>query len=201
MSSKETKLSKEKRRELLRFNLENIREYIAIADSKANITLSLLSFIVGIGLGVSLIADTFENGILLTYTNYWYLFLIIPFYILLMAYLILSILGINSVIGVYRARLELKEEQEKEQELTGDIYFKHISDYQSSDEYHKGIMNKTEESYEKDLAEQVYSVSNVLSKKMAKVNESIKYLKISLILFILLLLLSAVIGILIQNGG
>ena len=192
-------MSKENRIELLKFNLENIRGYISIADSKANITLALLSLIVGVGLGASLISDTFEKGIQLITTNLWYLFIIIPFYIIMVFYLLLSIFGINSVISVYRARLELKEK--KDMKISEDIFFKHISDYQSPDEYHKGILKKTEKNYEEDLAHQVYSVSNVLNEKMKKVNESIRFLKLSLILFIILLLLSALIGILIQNGG
>ena len=198
MPSKGTKIGKEKRIELLKFNLENIREYIIIADSKANITLTLLSLIVGIGLGASLISDTFEKGIQLIISNLWFLLIIIPFYILMILYLLLSILGINSVIGVYKARLEPKDEEKKK---ISDIYFKHISAKSSSKEYHNGILAKTEENYEEDLAEQVYSVSCILNEKMTKVNESITYLRNSFILFIILLLLSAVIGILIQNGG
>ncbi len=197
MTSKETQMSKENRIVLLKFNLENIREYISIADSKANITLALLSSIVGIGLGASLISDTFEKGIQLITINLWYLFIIIPFYILLIFCILLSIFGINSVIGVYRARLDLKEKGNN----GGDIFFKHISANPSFEEYLKSILEKTEENYEEDLANQVFSVSNVLNEKMKNVNKSIKYLRWSLILIIILLLLSALIGILIQNGG
>lgn len=166
MPSKETKMSSIRRIELLKFNLENIREYIAIADVKANITLTLLSLIVGIGLGASLISDTFEKGIQLIITNLWFLFIIVPFYILMIVYLLLSILGINSVISVYRARLELKEVDV--QQNIGDIYFKHISEHPSSEEYYEGISTKTEENYEKDLAHQVFSVSHTIGFLMNK---------------------------------
>ena len=199
MPSEETQMNIGNRISLLKFNLKNIREYISLADSKANITLTLLSLIIGIGLGASLISDIFEKGIQLIIKNLWFLFILIPFYLVMILYLLFSFLGINSVISVYRARLELKEN--KDIKTTGDIYFKHITDYSSPDKYYNGILEKTEENYEKDLANQVYLVSHILNEKMKKVNESIKFLKLSLILFISLLLLSALIGILIQNGG
>ena len=91
MPSEETQMNIENRISLLKFNLKNVREYISLADSKANITLTLLSLVVGIGLGASLISDTFEKGIQLTSINLWFLFIIIPFYLVMILCLLFSI--------------------------------------------------------------------------------------------------------------
>lgn len=103
---------------------------IALADSKANISLTIHSLLITIGLGLSLLSDVFEKAGLLLEENQGFIIFYIGITIILISSLIL---GIICTIFVFKPR-EAKEKSERER--LGLFYFKHVLKYKDSNDYY-----------------------------------------------------------------
>ena len=79
---------------------ESIKQEISRADTKANISITVLSLLLTIGVSITLLSSLYEK--IVSSTKYQFL---IAFYILLGLYCFSTLAGIFTSISVYRARL------------------------------------------------------------------------------------------------
>ena len=165
----------------------NLQDMIRFADSKANISLSIQGLLLGVGLGVSLLSNSFEKLPIIMVSN---LSLFYTYIILLIGFISSSIIGIIIAVLVYKARGP-KEETEKTRK--GILYFGHIIAYENSEAYIKRVKEVQEEELLKDYSSQIYQLSHIADSKMRKVNRTTYFLFINIILTALLLTLSGII--------
>ncbi len=99
----------------------NTQDMISFADTKANISLSIQSLLISIGLGTSILANTFEHVQKLDNNNISGIF-----YFIVVAFIISSIVGVILSIFVYKARPPLDETEQKRKGL---LYFGHIAQF------------------------------------------------------------------------
>lgn len=171
----------------------NSQNMTSFADSKANMSLSIQSLLISIGLGASLIANTFKTLNDLGDENLSFLF-----YLLVTGFIITSIVGIFLSMNVYIARSPLES---YEQKRNGLMYYGHISRYNTYNEYYLKIKDIDEDRILKEYTQQVFSISKIAKKKMSFVNKSIYFLIINLCLTLLLIIASAYISTLNVVGG
>lgn len=165
---------------------KNTQNMISFADAKANTSLSIQSLLISIGLGTSLLSNTFDNVQQINNENIYYLFYTIVI-ILIMA----SIIGILLSICVYKSRTPLdKNEQNRE----GLLYFGHIAQFPSFEEFSSKINNVDDAGILNEFSHQVYHLSHIAKKKMEFVNISIYFLILNLCLTIFLIILSGYIS-------
>lgn len=163
----------------------NNQNMISLADTKANISISIQSFLISIGLGTSLLTNTFTNIQKLDY------FLIFLFYWIVISFIISSIIGIIISIRVYEAR---SPSEKTERYRTGLFYFGHITEFTNSQDYFLRVNNLNEVEILKDLTKQVYHLSFIVKKKMEYVNKSVYFLIFNLLLTISLIIISGYIN-------
>lgn len=164
---------------------------IALADSKANISLTIHSLLITIGLGFSLLSDVFKKaGILFDeYQGF------IIFYVIITIVLIISsISGTICTIFVFKPR-EAKEKSERERK--GLFYFKHVLKYKNSNDYYSKIKDLNEEDLMEEYSKQIYQLSYIAKEKFKFVNYSIYFLITNMGLTILFLILSGFINLLV----
>ena len=113
--------------------------HIALADSKAVIFITIQSLLITVGLAGSLLSDTF--GKLEANGNPY---LISSYLTFLSIYVITSLVGILMAINIFRPRGPSEEGQD---EGMGLLYFGHISNFDSSEEYHKAIVEIDQKKY------------------------------------------------------
>lgn len=161
-------------------------DMISLADSKANMSISIQSLLITIGLGSSLLADTFEKLQELDNSK-------IPciFYLLVGVLIISSCLGIILAVHVYKARTHLKNTNKKRKSL---LYFGHIVQFPSLDDYRSKIRNIDEKGILNEYIRQVYILSDIANEKMKYVNKSSYFLIFNLILTIILITFSGFIS-------
>lgn len=178
-------LNIEKKIEFVSEASRNIQNLISLADTKANISLSIQSLLITVGLGTSLLSNTFENAQKLN-NNLSYVF-----YFIVVSFIISSILGIISSINVYRARMRLEKSEKKSK---GILYFGQIVKFHTFNDYFTEIKNTDEEGILRELTLQVYNLSHITDEKMKYVNRSIKFLRFNLGLTIILMIVSGYIN-------
>jgi len=167
--------------ELLIKVFDNQQTLISNADTKANIALSIQTFIITTILGASIIVGTFSN---IATINSYLKFL---YYVLFALFLISSIIGILISINVFKPR---PPQEEKEIRRMGISYFGHIKTFNNSNEYFEEI-NKTElKDVIKEFAFQNFNLAHILHKKMTLVRHATTFLFVNIILGITLLIFS-----------
>lgn len=147
---------------------ENVQNMISFADTKANMTLSIQGLLVGIALGTSVLAKAFEKV-----QSHYNSNVATVFYLLVVGFAVSSICGIILSILVYRARLTPGHSGQQE---TGLLFFGHVVQFPTFDEYLSEIGNIDENRTLKEITEQVYELSHIAEKKMVYVNTSICFL-------------------------
>ncbi len=165
----------------------SVKKFITLADNKANITITIQSLLVSIGLGASLLANTIQNLKILDQMIVTVLFILI-----VSTFIILSFVGIGFSISVYFAKLD--KSKFNDTDINGSVYFGDIAKEENSEEYYKKINNLNEDTIIKNYTEQIYILSTITSKKMKNANRSIFLTGINLILTVLLLIISGVIN-------
>lgn len=178
-------LNIEKKIEFILEAYRTAQNMISVADTKANISLSIQSLLISIGLGTSLLSNTFENIQKLNNNVSYFFYLIVGIFIGS------SIVGIFLSIHVCRARSPVEE---SEQKRNGLLYFEHIAKFATSNDYFIEINNMDEDSMLKEFTQQVYNLSHITKEKMKFVNLSINFLKFNLFLTIILIILSGYIS-------
>lgn len=88
---------------------DNAQEMIKFADSKANLSITIQSILVTIGLGTSLITDSFNK--LWTFNRY----LFWSYFTFVLVFVIISMFGIIFSILVYKARFSPEKGEESRQ--------------------------------------------------------------------------------------
>lgn len=174
----------EKKIEFVSEASRNIQNLISLADTKANTSLSIQSLLISVGLGTSLLSNTFEHAQKLN-NNLSYVF-----YFIVAGFIISSILGIILSINVYRARLL----EQSKQNSKGILYFGQIVKFHTFNDYFTEINNTGKGRILRELTLQVYTLSHIADKKMKSVNLSINFLMLNLFLTIILMLLSGYIS-------
>lgn len=177
----------EKKVELILQAYKNTQNMISFADTKANISLSVQSLLISIGLGASILADSFS--IINKLDNY----ISAIFYVIVTCFIFTSIIGVTLSILTYKAR---PPEDRKEKDRDGLLYFGHISQYPNFEDYYSKITTIDDEKFLKEFAQQVYHLSHIAKKKMDYVNISICFLLVNLLLTISIIMISGYISIL-----
>ncbi len=175
----------EKKNEVLSKAYTDSQNMISLADSKANISLTIQSLLITLALGFSLLSNIFEKiKILIEVMNPF-----VYFYITSMIVLIgFSFAGIITTIYVFKPR-ESREESERNRK--GYFYFGHVSKYSSSDAYFSKIQNLSEEELMEEYSRQIYQLSFIAKEKFKFVRISIYFLIINLVFSMLFLILSS----------
>jgi hypothetical protein len=162
---------------------KSIQNLISFADTKANISLSIQSLLISIGLGSSLLANTFEHVQKLDDDNLSRVF----YFIIVGIFIISSIVGIILSMLVYKARLPLEKTEQKREGL---LYFGHIAQFPKFDDYYSKVDGIDDDGILRDLAQQVYHLSHITKKKMKYVNISLYFLVFNVCITITLIILS-----------
>lgn len=153
---------------------------ISFADTKANISLSVQSLLISIGLGTSILSNAFEHVQKLN-NNLSYVF-----YFIVVVLIISSIIGIILSMHVCKARPPIEEAEQKRKGL---LYFEHIIKFPTSTNYFDEINNIDENGILREFTQQVYNLSHIVKEKMKYVNLSINFLMFNLFLTIILMIL------------
>lgn len=161
---------------------KTIQNLISFADTKANISLSIQSLLITIGLGSSLLANTFEYVQKLDDDN-----LSRVFYLIIVVFIISSIVGIILSMLVYKARSPLEKTEQKREGL---LYFGHIAQFPKFDDYYSKVNSIDDDGILRDLAQQAYHLSLITNKKMKYVNISLYFLVFNVCLTITLIIIS-----------
>jgi hypothetical protein len=158
---------------------DNQQMLISNADSKANISLSIQTFVITTVLGTSIIVDTLKN-ILQTCCSTQRLY-----YTIFIIFLITSIFGLTFCIIVFRPR---KPQEKNEEKRNGITYFGHISKFINSNEYLEKINETKQLDIIKEFAFQNFSLAKILVHKMKFVKYSTTLLFINITVGTILLI-------------
>lgn len=153
---------------------------ISFADTKANISLSVQSLLISIGLSTSILSNAFEHVQKLN-NNLSYVF-----YFIVVVLIISSIIGIILSMHVCKARPPIEEAEQKRKGL---LYFEHIIKFPTSTNYFDEINNIDENGILREFTQQVYNLSHIVKEKMKYVNLSINFLMFNLFITIILMIL------------
>ncbi len=178
-----------------RMAYENSQNTIRQADIKATISITIQSLLVSVGLAGSLLMGTFEKATALVNNNA----LKNSYFAFFGIFALFSILGITASVLTYFPNVKPKEKPEKKR--LGYLFFEHIKNFKTSNEYKEKLDKLNYEDWFEDLVKQSYAVSRLASTKMKYVKTSILMLLVNLISWIVLLTLSGVIGVIMTNGG
>ncbi len=172
--------------DFIKYIHSHVQDQIRFADTKANISLSIQSLLISIGLGTSLLANTFEHVQKLVNNN-----LSCAFYVMVAVFIISSIVGVILSILVYKARSPLDETEQKRKGL---LYFGHIAQFPTFNDYFSEVDGIDEDGMLGEFTHQVYHLSHIANKKMEYVNMSIYFLILNLFLTIILITFSGYIS-------
>ena len=174
--------------EILSKAYSDTQNLISLADSKANISLTIHSLLITLTLGFSLLSNTFQKLIILVESC---LSLVIFYISILVLFIIFSVIGIITTILIFKPR-EATEQIEKNRK--GLFYFKHVLKYNSSNEYYQKIKELNEEDLIEEYSKQIFQLSYIARKKFKFVNYSIYLLITNMGLVILFFIISSVIN-------
>lgn len=161
---------------------DNTQEMIKFADSKANLSILVQSLLVTIGLGTTLISDSF--GALWSYNRTYFWF----YFIFVLLFVVSSMIGIIFSIWVFKARFS---PEDKEEERDGIIYHRHIANYKDSITFMLKFESVSEKEIQEDYLIQTYNVALIAEEKMKLVNTSIWFLYGNIALTAILMVISA----------
>jgi hypothetical protein len=191
---------------------QNLENTIALADSKANITLTLQSLFLSIGIGTPLIANVYSHAI--PTSDQWIRNSFIGIDII---FSISSFIGLIYILEVYKPRphngrkeetsiiknfiqfvrnkISNKEDdnKSKEDDNKGLIYFNQITNYGNANEYVAKVKEMDTNCAVNELSNEIYALSHIAKAKMDYVDKSIKCLIINIIITIVVVGLGAVI--------
>ena len=171
---------------VMKYILSHIQDQIRFADSKANISLSIQSLLISIGLGTSILANTFEHVQKLD-NNY----IICFFYFIVGTFIISYIVGVILSIFVYKARPPLDKTEQKRKGL---LYFGHIAQFTTFEDFFSEVDCIDENRILEEFTRQVYQLSLIANKKMKYVNMSIYFLISNLFLTTIVIMFSGYIS-------
>ena len=177
-------MSLDKKIEILSRVYRDSQKMITLADTKANISLTIQSLLITIGLGISILSNIFDDLQSLVSTNLAFVFL---YFIIMIIFIISSIAGMISTIFVYKPR-ENFEENEKSR--SGLLYFGDVLKYKSSNEYFSEVKKTNEEEMMREYSQQIYNLASILKKKFRFVTYSVYFLIFNTGITILFLVLS-----------
>lgn len=177
-----------KKIEILSKAYTDTQNIISLADSKANISLTINSLLITITLGFSLLSNIFHKLHILAENN---LSLVIFYIIILVFYVLFSVIGIITTILIFKPR-EAVEQTEKNRK--GLFYFKHVLKYNTSKNYYQKINNLNEEELMEEYSKQIFQLSSIANIKFKYVNYSIIFLICNIGLSIFLLIISGFIN-------
>ncbi len=166
---------------------ENSQNMIALADSKANLSITIQSLLITIGLGSSLLANVFAKLWNFNKTLFWL------YFVFTLTFTITSLTGVIFSVIVYRARFP-KDEIEKNRK--GFLYHDHIAKHDNSDEFFREFKERKKIDILEDFTKQTYSVAKIAQEKMKYVNYSVGFLFLNILFAVILLVLSGVLVIL-----
>jgi hypothetical protein len=164
----------------------NCKEFISIADSKANLTLTIQTILISVGLAAPLVYSSYGAFDNLEDKAMYF------FYGLFMIFIISISVGIFTSIMVYRARVEPLSKTEN---YSGNIFYKGVIESQSSNNYLKRVRTLSSEQILEEYSRQSYIISEIIDVKMKWVNRSTIALFVNMALTIIIVLISAIIGI------
>ena len=165
---------------------ESIKQEISRADTKANISITVLSLLLTIGVSITLLSSLYEK--IVSSTKYQFL---IAFYILLGLYCFSTLAGIFTSISVYRARLNHpKKDGEDHYNF---MFFRGINKIRTSEEYLANLSILSIEQILEQIAYQVHALAQITTKKMKRVNMTVYILLSTIILVFVLLIMSILI--------
>lgn len=162
---------------------------ITIADNKANISLTIQSLLITIGLGISILSNVFDDLQSLISINLPFVYF---YFIILIIFIITSIAGIVSTIYVYKPREQTDDIRTPKKGL---LYFGDVSKYNSCDDYYSEISIMSEDDLLKEYTRQIFDLSGVLKNKFKCVNYSIYFLILNTGITIFFLVLSGIVHI------
>jgi hypothetical protein len=152
---------------------ENQQSLISNTDTKSNISIGLQTFVLTTILGASLLGKTLSS--VLAY--HWLLILI--YFVLLISFLSISIIGLTFCVYVFSPR---PPQEKKEIKRLGITYFGHISRYKDSEEYHDAIKRLEPSEIIREFSHQNYSLALILNQKMKYLKRSSRFLFISILI-------------------
>jgi len=162
---------------------DNLQALISNADNKANIALSIQTFITTTVLGAAIIVDTLNK--IAEYSC----FIKLSYYFLFTSFLISSVIGLTLCINVFKPR---PPQEGKEIKRKGITYFGHIKKFNNSNEYLDEINDTKLTDLIKEFASQNFSLALILNHKMKFVKYSVTLLFINILLGIALLIFSLI---------
>ena len=163
---------------------DNAQEMIRFADTKANLSITIQSILVTIGLGTSLISDSFNTLWNFNKNLFW------SYFSFVLIFAIVSMLGIVFSILVYIARFSPEKGEESRK---GILYHRHIASYKKSEDFKKAIEDLKEENLIEDYIIQTFNVAEIANEKMKFVNTSIWFLFTNIVLTVILMIFSGLI--------
>ena len=177
-----------KKNEILSDAYTSAQNMITLADSKANISLTIQTMLVGIGLGASLLSNSFANVKNLINSN---LSLFIIYILITVAFIAIAVIGILATIYVFKPR---QAPEKSERERKGLLYFGHVMKYKSPADYLAAIIKIKEEDLLTEYTQQIYTMSLIVKEKMKYLNISIYFLIFNIAFTIIFLVLSGFIN-------
>lgn len=162
----------------------NAQEMIKLADSKANLSITIQSLLVTIGLGTSLISDSFNT----LWTSRKILFWL--YFTFVLVFVIISMFGLVFSTLVYKARFSPEKGEESRQ---GTLYHRHIASYKTSANFKEKLEKLKKKEYLEDYTIQAFNVAKIANEKMKFVNTSIWFLFTNIALTVLLMVFNGLI--------
>ena len=156
---------------------KSLKNTIHLADSKANIVLTIQTFLISTILAATIVEDIFKN------LNEQPHILKYGFLVCMVVFLLVSIIGLILSVYVFIPRKSTLNHHKDALSLT---YFADITAFTSSLDYYKAINKLTEQQLIEELAVENYNLSFIISKKMDYTRKSIQALFTSIILAIII---------------
>ncbi len=158
---------------------KNLKNTIYSADSKANLLLTIQTFLISTILAATILTDIFKS------LNTQPHLLKYGFLFFLTSFLVVSIIGLILSVYVFIPR---KSNLTHHADIRSVTYYDEIKSYRSSLEYYKTVKALTDEQLIEELTTENYNLSFIISKKMKYTRKSIFALFTSIILAIIIML-------------
>ncbi len=156
---------------------KSLKNTIHLADTKANIVLTIQTFLISTILAATIIEDIFkeikEEEHLLKY----------GFLLFLIIFLIVSIIGLVLAVLVFIPRKSTLNHHEDARSVT---YYADIKSFGTSLDYYKAVNTMTDNDLVEELAVENYNLSFIISKKMDYTRKAILALFTSIMLAIII---------------
>lgn len=156
---------------------KNLKNTIHLADTKANLVLTIQTFLISTILATTILADIFKNlNAQPHFIKYGFLFVLVSF-------LIVSIIGLMLSIYVFMPRKSTLGHNTDKLSIT---FYEQIKSFSSSLDYYKAINALSEQQLVEELSTENYNLSFIITKKMHYTRKSILALFTSIMLAIII---------------